>query len=96
MVDFDGDEFLIFGVAALKEADSYGKTHTAFITKKVVTPKKEELKEKSIQKSRKCFSGLFLFGIELMDILISGYVYIFISMYSSLPQKDLSPVGTLI
>jgi hypothetical protein len=29
LVDFEGNEFLVCEVAALKEADLYGKTHTA-------------------------------------------------------------------
>lgn len=38
MVDYEGKEYLIFEVAALKEADQYGKTHTAYTSKKVETP----------------------------------------------------------
>ncbi|MDN3688251.1 hypothetical protein [Cyclobacterium jeungdonense] len=39
MVDYDGKEYLVFEVASLKEPDQYGKTHTAYISKKVVAPK---------------------------------------------------------
>tara|TARA_R110001599_G_scaffold221395_4_gene420008 strand:+ start:23210 stop:23467 length:258 start_codon:yes stop_codon:yes gene_type:complete len=39
MVDYDGKEYLVFEVASLKEPDQYGKTHTAYISKKVVGPK---------------------------------------------------------
>ncbi|MEX2564624.1 MAG: hypothetical protein WD431_01625, partial [Cyclobacteriaceae bacterium] len=39
MVDYDGNEYLIFEVAALKEPDQYSKTHTAYISKKVAEPK---------------------------------------------------------
>ncbi|WP_114752020.1 hypothetical protein [Pleomorphovibrio marinus] len=39
MVDYDGKEYLVFEVAALKEPDQYGKTHTAYISKKVAAPK---------------------------------------------------------
>lgn len=39
MVDYDGKEYLVFEVASLKEADQYGKTHTAYISKKVAAPK---------------------------------------------------------
>jgi hypothetical protein len=35
LVNFEGNEYLVFEVAALKEADSYGKTHPAYISKKV-------------------------------------------------------------
>jgi hypothetical protein len=35
MVDYDGNEYLVFEVASLKEPDQYGKTHTAYISKKV-------------------------------------------------------------
>jgi hypothetical protein len=40
MVDYDGNEYLVFEVAALKEPDQYGKTHTAYISKKVAEPKR--------------------------------------------------------
>ncbi|MDO6437064.1 hypothetical protein Q4534_06590 [Cyclobacterium sp. 1_MG-2023] len=39
MVDYDGNEYLVFEVASLKEPDQYGKTHTAYISKKVAAPK---------------------------------------------------------
>ncbi|WP_339904773.1 hypothetical protein [uncultured Cyclobacterium sp.] len=39
MVDYDGKEYLVFEVASLKEPDQYGKTHTAYISKKVDAPK---------------------------------------------------------
>ena len=39
MVDYDGNEYLVFEVASLKEPDKYGKTHTAYISKKLVAPK---------------------------------------------------------
>jgi hypothetical protein len=39
MVDYDGNEYLVFEVASLKEPDQYGKTHTAYISKKVDAPK---------------------------------------------------------
>ncbi|WP_439483756.1 hypothetical protein [Cyclobacterium plantarum] len=35
IVDFERKEFPIFEIASLKEPDQYGKTHTAFITKKI-------------------------------------------------------------
>ena len=38
MVDYDDKEYLVFEVAALKEPDQYGKTHTAYISKKVAVP----------------------------------------------------------
>ncbi|MDO9554942.1 hypothetical protein [Rhodonellum sp.] len=41
LVDFEGNEYFVFEVAALKEADTYGKTHTAYISKKVPAPKKK-------------------------------------------------------
>jgi hypothetical protein len=39
MVDYDGKEYLVFEVASLKEPDQYGKTHTAYISKKVAAQK---------------------------------------------------------
>ncbi len=39
MVDYDGNEYLVFEVASLKEPDQYGKTHTAYINKKVAATK---------------------------------------------------------
>ena len=39
MVDYDGNEYLVFEVASLKEPDQFGKTHTAYISKKVAAPK---------------------------------------------------------
>ena len=39
MVDYEGKEYLVFEVASLKEPDQYGKTHTAYISKKVAAPK---------------------------------------------------------
>lgn len=39
MVDYDGNEYLVFEVAALKEPDQYGKTHTAYVSRKVEAPK---------------------------------------------------------
>jgi len=39
MVDYDGKEYLVFEVASLKEPDQFGKTHTAYISKKVAPPK---------------------------------------------------------
>lgn len=39
MVDYEGNEYLVFEVASLKEPDQYGKTHTAYISKKVAAPK---------------------------------------------------------
>ncbi len=39
MVDYDGNEYLVFEVASLKEPDQYGKTHTVYISKKVDEPK---------------------------------------------------------
>ena len=38
MVEYEGKEYFIFEVAALKEADQYGKTHAAYISKKVEKP----------------------------------------------------------
>jgi len=35
MVNYDGNEYLVFEVASLKEPDQYGKTHTAYISKKL-------------------------------------------------------------
>ncbi len=49
LVDFEGNEFLVFEVAALKEADPYGKTHTAYISKKVAAPKKKASRKKEAE-----------------------------------------------
>lgn len=38
LVEYEGKEYLILEVAALKEADQYGKTHTVYISKKSETP----------------------------------------------------------
>ena len=38
MVEYEGKEYMVFEVAALKEADQYGKTHAAYISKKVENP----------------------------------------------------------
>ena len=38
MVHYEGKEYFIFEVAALKEADQYGKTHAVYISKKVDNP----------------------------------------------------------
>lgn len=35
LVDYDGNKYLVFEVASLKETDQYGKTHTAYISKNV-------------------------------------------------------------
>lgn len=39
MVDYDGNEYLVFEVASLKEPDQYGKTHTAYFSKKIAALK---------------------------------------------------------
>ena len=38
LVEYEGKEYFIFEVAALKEADQYGKTHAAYISKKIENP----------------------------------------------------------
>lgn len=38
MVEYEGKEYFIFEVAALKETDKYGKSHAAYISKKVENP----------------------------------------------------------
>ncbi|HSI77520.1 MAG TPA: hypothetical protein VK957_16585 [Lunatimonas sp.] len=48
MVDYDGYEYLVFEVAALKEPDQYGKTHTAYISKKVAAPKSGKAKKPKV------------------------------------------------
>lgn len=45
MVNYEGKEYLIFEVAALKEADQFGKTHTVYISNKVAVPKKGKPKK---------------------------------------------------
>jgi hypothetical protein len=39
MADYCGKEYLVFEVVALKESDQFGKTHTAYISKKIAAPK---------------------------------------------------------
>ncbi|WP_164674972.1 hypothetical protein [Anditalea andensis] len=51
LVDYEGHEFMVFEVAALKEADQYGKTHTAYIAKKSLHLK-DQVKIKKILKNR--------------------------------------------
>jgi hypothetical protein len=41
MVNYDGNEFLVFEVAGLKQPDNYGRTHTAYISKKTESAPKE-------------------------------------------------------
>lgn len=38
MVEYDGKEYFIFEVVSLRETDRYGKTHVAYISKKVGNP----------------------------------------------------------
>lgn len=38
MVEYEGKEYFVFEVAALKETDQYGKTHAAYVSKKVENP----------------------------------------------------------
>ncbi|MFN3802183.1 hypothetical protein [Belliella pelovolcani] len=43
MVKYDENEFLVFEVAALQQPDKYKRTHTAYVSKKVVEePKKKK------------------------------------------------------
>jgi hypothetical protein len=49
LVDFEGHEFFVFEMAALKEADTYGKTHTAYIRRKVAAPKKKASRKKEAE-----------------------------------------------
>jgi hypothetical protein len=51
LVDFEGNEFLVFEVAALKEPDFYGKTHSAYISKKIAAPKKRGIKKSESESS---------------------------------------------
>jgi len=45
MVNYDDKEYLVFEVASLKEPDQYGKTHTAYISKKVAAPKERKARK---------------------------------------------------
>jgi hypothetical protein len=38
LVEYDGKNYLIFEVAALTEKDNYGRTHTAYISKREEAP----------------------------------------------------------
>jgi hypothetical protein len=38
MVEYESEEYFVFEVAALKEADQYGKTHTVYISEKTDNP----------------------------------------------------------
>lgn len=49
LVKYEDNEFLVFEVAALKSHDKYGRTHTAYISKKIVAepkPKRRTAKAK--------------------------------------------------
>jgi hypothetical protein len=35
LIEYEGNEYLVFEIAPLKEADQFGKTHTVYINKKV-------------------------------------------------------------
>lgn len=48
MVEYDGNEYLVFEIAGLKETDKYGRTHTAYISKKVETEEKPK-KRKTVK-----------------------------------------------
>ena len=48
MVDYDGNQYLVFEVASLKEPDQYGKTHTAYISKMVAAPKSGKAKKPKV------------------------------------------------
>jgi hypothetical protein len=58
MVAYDGKEYLIFEVAALKETDQFGKTHTVYISNKVAVPRKGKPKK---AKPREKPSGAFFY-----------------------------------
>jgi len=45
MVDYDGKEYLVIEVAGLKEPDQFGKTHMAYVSKKVAAPKGEKARK---------------------------------------------------
>ncbi|EPR71768.1 hypothetical protein [Cyclobacterium qasimii] len=65
MVDYDGKEYLVFEVASLKEPDQYGKTHTAYISKKVDVPKTG--KTRKFKSKEKALLG-FLFGFLSLSV----------------------------
>jgi len=51
--EYEGQRYLKFEIAALKEADKFGKTHTAYISQRQKeTPTAEEPKPKSTRKAK--------------------------------------------
>lgn len=53
LVTYDGNKFLVFEVAALKEQDNYKRTHTAYISKKVSEAPQPPIKESRKKKEAK-------------------------------------------
>lgn len=49
----EGTEYITFELAAMKEPDNYGKTHTAYVSQKVVTPTDEAQEPAPSKQSRK-------------------------------------------
>lgn len=47
MVKYSDNEYLIFEVASLKEKDNYGRTHTAYISKKTAEKPAPKSKKKA-------------------------------------------------
>jgi hypothetical protein len=49
MVKYDEKEYLVFEVAALKSKDNYGRTHTAYISKRTEAKPKRKKAKNEIQ-----------------------------------------------
>jgi hypothetical protein len=50
---FDGEDYLTFEVAKLKNTDSFGNSYTAYVNKMVETPQPSQVHEAAPEKSRK-------------------------------------------
>ena len=51
--EFEGKKYLRFELAALKQADNYGKTHTAYISQREVAEEKKPEAKKRGPKAKK-------------------------------------------
>ena len=50
---FDGEDYLTFEVAKLKNTDCFGNSYTAYVNKMVETPQPSQVQEAAPEKSRK-------------------------------------------
>jgi hypothetical protein len=49
----EGTEYITFELAAMKEPDNYGKTHTAYVSQKVATPADKAQEPATSKQTRK-------------------------------------------